>query len=100
MKANKLGLLSIVSAIMNYLDDLGYSNSQIRDFLSNAKIEIDSGWECDETGFKSVWVNLEKDKICLVNAHEERYSQEYEWEDYKGWDKVLEEEKNNEETTN
>lgn len=90
--SNKLGLIPIAEAIIKYLKDLGYSNKQINDFLSNAKIYIDSGWECDETGFKSVWVNLEKNKICLVNEHEERYSQEYELEDYKGWDKVLEEE--------
>lgn len=88
---NKLSLLSIVSAIRTYLLDLGYSVKQIDDFLDTAKILIDSGWECDETGFKSVWINLEKNKICLVNDHEERYSQEYEWEDYKGWVKVLEE---------
>lgn len=88
---NKLSLLSITSAIRTYLLDLGYSVKQIEDFLDTAKIFIDSGWECDETGFKSVWINLEKNEICLVNDHEERYSQEYEWEDYKGWVKVLEE---------
>ena len=87
---NKLGLISITEAIMKYMEDLGYSNDQINEFLDTAEILIDSGWECDETGFKSVWVNLEKNKICLVNEHEERYSQEYEWEDYKGWVKVLE----------
>jgi hypothetical protein len=87
---NKLGLLSIAEAIIKYLYDLGYSNKRIHYFLSNAEIEIDSGWECSETGFKSVWINLEKNKICLVNDHEERYSQEYEWDDYKGWVKVLE----------
>jgi hypothetical protein len=75
---------------MRYMEDLGYSNDQINEFLDTAEILIDSGWECDETGFKSVWVNMEKNKICLVNCHEERYSQEYEREDYKGWDKVLE----------
>ena len=69
---NKLGLITIIKEINLYLADLGYSNDQIKDFLNNAKILIDSGWECDETGFKSVWINLEKDKICLVNAHEER----------------------------
>jgi hypothetical protein len=90
---NKLSLLSIEKAITKYLDDLGYSDKQIQEFLSTAKIQIDSGWECSETGFKSVWINLEKNKICLVNDHEERYSQKYEWEDYKGWVKVLEEEK-------
>ena len=88
---NKLSLISITSAIRTYLLDLGYSVKQIEDFLDTAEILIDSGWECDETGFKSVWINLEKNKICLVNDHEERYSQEYEWEDYKGWVKVLEE---------
>ena len=91
----KLSLLSITEAITKYLDGLGYSDKLIQYFLSTAEILIDSGWECDETGFKSVWVNLEKNKICLVNAHEERYSQEYEWEDYKGWVKVLDKEEKN-----
>ena len=92
---NKPSLLSITEAIIKYLDGLGYSNKQIQGFLSTAKILIDSGWECDETGFKSVWVNLEKNKICLVNDHEERYSQEYGFEDYKGWVKVLDKEDKN-----
>ena len=89
---NKLSLISITEAIMKYMEDLGYSNDQINEFLDTAEILIDSGWECDETGFKSVWVNLEKNKICLVNKHEERYGQEGEWEDYKGWVKVLDKE--------
>ena len=62
---NELSLLSITEAIVKYLDDLGYSYKQIHEFLNTAEILIDSGWECDETGFKSVWVNLEKNKICL-----------------------------------
>ena len=92
---NKLGLLSISSAICVHLSNYGYPNEQIKDFLDTAKIMIDSGWECGETGFESVWINLEKNQICLVNDHEEHYSQEYEWEDYKGWVKVLEKSEDN-----
>lgn len=76
---NKFGLIPITKAIIKYLESLGYSDKQIHDFLSNAKIEIDSGWECSETGFDSVWINIEKNKICLVNDHYYRYEEDREW---------------------
>lgn len=90
---NKLGLLSISSAICVCLSNRGCSNEQIKDFLDTAEILIDSGWECSETGFDSVWINLDRKKICLVNEHHYKYENpECYGDDYIGWAKVLEDE--------
>ena len=83
MNKKKITLLDIHKAIYDYMDDLGYSVDNIVDFICHSEILIDSGWECSETGFVSVWIDIENDRISLVNAHEDWY------EENVTWDKIL-----------
>lgn len=71
MNKNPLNIIAITVGVCNTLENMGYSKQQVNNFITDAEIVIDSGWECSETGFTDVYINLEKEQIALVNDHQD-----------------------------